>query len=161
MKFSRKPVVAVIGRSGEIPKELHDAAYEVGKRLAENGIAVVCGGRDGVMEAVCKGANSAGGTTIGIAMGYDKSESNEYVDYIIPTGMTYARNVCVVASGDMVIAIGGSFGTLSEIAHAINLDKRIIGLHSWTRLEGYQIDHQIETCESVDAVMEIVRSEIG
>ncbi len=156
MNKSRKPIVSIIGRSGEIPQELESAAYEVGKRLAEKGIAIVCGGRDGVMEAACKGAKSAGGTTIGIAMSYDRDESNEFVDYVIPTGIGFARNVCVVASGDLVIAIGGGFGTLSEIAHATYLNIRVIGLHSWKKLEGYQITHEIETYDSVDEVMEIV-----
>ncbi len=160
MDKSRKPIVSIIGRSGEIPDEIQSAAFEMGKRLAEKGIAIVCGGRDGVMEAVCKGAKSADGTTIGIAMSYARKESNPYVDYVIPTGMGLARNVCVVASGDIVIAIGGSFGTLSEISHAMTLGKRVIGLHSWKKLEGYHLTHEIESYDSVDEVMEIVRGEV-
>ncbi len=154
----RKPMVAVIGRSGDIGEELHQTAYDIGRRLAEMGIAIVCGGRDGVMEAVCKGAKSADGTTIGIAMSYGTEESNHYVDYVIPTGLQLARNVCVVSSGDLVISIGGSFGTLSEISHAMNLGKQIVGIHSWTKLEGYCGTHEIDSRESVEQIIAYVKA---
>ena len=118
-------------------------AEQVGRSLAEAGCTLVCGGRGGVMAAACRGAKTAGGVTIGILPGYDASEANEWVDHPIPTGLGHARNAVVVAAGDAVIAIGGGFGTLSEIGLALKMGKRVINLGSWdldharvTRLTG-------------------------
>ena len=83
------------------------------------------------MEAVCRGARQAGGTTIGILPGYDASEANQWVEHRIPTGLGHARNAIVVASGDAIIAVGGGFGTLSEIGLALKMGKRVINLSSW------------------------------
>ncbi|MFN3471112.1 MAG: TIGR00725 family protein, partial [Aquificaceae bacterium] len=91
------------------------------------GLVVVCGGRSGVMEAVCKGAKEAKGLTVGILPSYEGEEANPYVDIKIRTGMNWNRNPLVVASGDVVVAIGGNWGTLSEIAYALILGKPIIG----------------------------------
>lgn len=119
-------IVSVIGSSNSSEEE-YEAAYFVGKELAKRGIAIVCGGRTGVMEAVCKGAKEEGGLTIGIMPSYDGHEANPYVDIKINTGMSWNRNPIVVASGEMVIAIGGHWGTLSEIAYALILGKYIVG----------------------------------
>ncbi|RLJ70975.1 hypothetical protein BCF55_1264 [Hydrogenivirga caldilitoris] len=119
-------VVAVIGSSNSTEEE-YQIAYEVGKELAKRGLAVVCGGRTGVMEAVCRGAKEEGGITIGIMPSYEGNEANPYVDIKINTGMGWNRNPIVVASGEMVIAIGGHWGTLSEIAYALILGKYIVG----------------------------------
>ena len=91
-------------------------AYEVGRELARRGAVVVCGGLTGVMEAVCRGAKEAGGTTVGILPGHDPAEANPYVDIPLPTGMGYARNAIVAKAGLAVIAIEGAYGTLSEMA---------------------------------------------
>ncbi len=115
----------------EPPAELLPLAEEVGRRIAEAGATVVCGGRGGVMEATCRGARRAGGLTIGILPGADRSEANPEVDVAIPTGLGVARNPLVVLSGNAVIAIDGSFGTLTEIAHALDLGKPVIALRSW------------------------------
>jgi uncharacterized protein (TIGR00725 family) len=123
--------VAVIG-PGDEPSV---AAAEVGRLLAERGAVVVCGGRGGAMEAACRGAKKAGGLTVGILPGSDRSEANPYVDVVLPTGLGEARNALVVGAADVVIAIGGGYGTLSEIALALKARKRVIGLGTW-EIEG-------------------------
>ncbi len=119
-------LVSVIGSSKAVEEE-YRTAYKIGKELARRGIGIVCGGRTGVMEAVCKGAKEFGGLTIGIMPSYDGSEANPYVDIKIKTGMNWNRNPIVVATGDMVVAIGGNYGTLSEIAYALILGKYVVG----------------------------------
>jgi uncharacterized protein (TIGR00725 family) len=107
------------------------AAEDVGRLLAIHGASVVCGGLGGVMEAACRGAKSAGGTTIGILPGLDRGEANAWVDVAIPTGLGEARNALVVRAADVVIAIGGEFGTLSEIALALKTGKPVVGIDTW------------------------------
>ena len=92
---------------------------------------MVCGGLAGVMEAVCRGAKSAGGTTIGILPGTDRGDANAWVDVAIPTGLGEARNALVVRAADVVVAIGGEFGTLSEIALALKTGKPVVGIDTW------------------------------
>ena len=106
--------ISVIG-SSEATKEEYEIAYELGKLLARKGYVVVCGGRTGVMEAVCKGAKEEGGLTIGILPTLDESSANPYVDIRIPTGLGWFRNPLVVLASNKVIAVGGAYGTLSEI----------------------------------------------
>ena len=118
--------VAVIG-SSQANEEEYEIAYQVGRHLAKKGVVVVCGGRGGVMEAVCKGAKEEGGITVGILTTYTGEDANPYVDIKINTGMSWNRNPIVVASGEFVIAIGGHWGTLSEIAYALILGKKVIG----------------------------------
>ncbi|MBR61370.1 MAG: TIGR00725 family protein [Dehalococcoidia bacterium] len=123
-------IIAVIG-SAEANEELVKLATKVGYELARNGVMIVCGGLGGVMTAVCKGAKEAGGLTIGILPGNDPKSANEFVDIPICTGMSYARNVIVVKTGLSVIAVGGAYGTLSEIGHALGEDIPVIGLKTW------------------------------
>ncbi|MBC7081338.1 MAG: TIGR00725 family protein [Thermoplasmatales archaeon] len=137
--------VSVVGGEN-CEEEIYEMAREVGRRLAENGAVIVTGGRGGIMEAVCRGAKEKGGVTIGILPGKDKSEANRYLDYVILTGMGYARNVLVVMNGDIVIAIDGRYGTLSEIAIAMQLGKRVYGLKTW--------DVGIKNFDSVDELFE-------
>ena len=106
-------------------------AEEVGRRLAQAGVGIVCGGRGGVMEAACRGANLAGGLTVGLLPGDSPAEGNDYLTVAVPTGVGQARNVMVVRAGEAVIAIGGGFGTLSEIAHALRLAKPVVAVGSW------------------------------
>lgn len=122
--------ISVIGGSECSPEEAL-LAESVGRRLAERGATLICGGLGGCMEAACKGAKSAGGRTIGILPGEDRCDANPYVDIPIVTGMGYARNSAVAKSGQAVIAIGGSFGTLSEIAYALQKRLPVIGLGTW------------------------------
>jgi uncharacterized protein (TIGR00725 family) len=125
-----RPHVAVIGAAHASTQEC-DEAEQVGRRIAEAGAVVVCGGLGGVMEAACRGARSAGGTTIGILPGSDRGDANDHVDIAVATAMGEARNVVVVATADAVIAVGGEFGTLSEIALALKAGTPVVGLHSW------------------------------
>ena len=123
-------IIGVIGAS-RADDELLRLAEEVGKEIASRGAAVVCGGMMGVMEAVCKGARSKGGLTIGIIPSDDKNDANQYVQIPIVTGMGVGRNVMLVKTADVVIAVGGEYGTLSEIAHALNIGKTVVSLRSW------------------------------
>lgn len=126
-------IVGVIGSTKAEPDILR-LAEEVGAEIAKRGAAVVCGGLGGVMEAVCKGARREGGLTIGIIPSDEKNDANPYVQIPIVTGMGMGRNVMLVKTADVIIAVGGEFGTLSEIAHALNIGKKVIGLRTW-RLE--------------------------
>ena len=125
-----KTLIAVIGGE-DPPAEALRVAEEVGRRVAEGGAVVVCGGLGGVMEAACRGAHQAGGLTIGILPTGRRADANPEVDLVIPTGLGVARNVLVVMSGHAVIAIDGSLGTLTEIAHAMELKKPVFTLGSW------------------------------
>ena len=123
-------IIGVIGGSVASPNILQ-MAEEVGAEIARNGAAVVCGGMTGVMEAVCKGARREGGLTIGIIPSDNKSDANLYIQIPIVTGMGMGRNVMLVKTADALIAVGGEFGTLSEIAHALNIGKKVVGLRTW------------------------------
>jgi uncharacterized protein (TIGR00725 family) len=128
---SRARQVAVIG-AREASEAESRAGHEVGKGIAEAGAVVVCGGLGGVMEAAAHGAHVAGGDVIGIVPGADPDEANAYCTHVVAATTGIARNLAVVASADAVIAIGGSWGTLSEIAHARQLGRPVVALDSWT-----------------------------
>jgi len=120
--------ISVIG-AAEATREEYDAALAVGRLIAESGGILLCGGDGGVMEAACRGAREQGGRTVGIVPGI--GNGNAYVDIVIRTGLGQARNVLVAQSGDAVIAVGGSYGTLSEIAVALKMGLRVFGLKTW------------------------------
>lgn len=103
----------------------------MGRELASRGAVLVCGGLGGVMEAACRGAKGGGGTTIGILPGTDRAAANPFVDFAIPTGLGEARNALVVRAADALIAVGGAYGTLSEIAFALKAGKPVAGLGTW------------------------------
>jgi uncharacterized protein (TIGR00725 family) len=132
----------VIGAGGaEEGSDVWRLAEEVGRRLAEAGATVVCGGRGGVMAAVARGANAAGGEVIGVLPGTDPGESNPDCTHVVATGTGHARNLAVVGSGEVVVAIGGEWGTLSEIGHARSIGRTVVALRSWSlvgrdRMEG-------------------------
>ena len=124
--------VAVIGAGGcGEGSEPWRLAEEVGRLLAEAGAVVVCGGREGVMEAASRGAAQAGGEVIGIVPGSEIAEANPHCTHVVASGVGYARNLAVVGSGEAVIAVGGEWGTLSEIGHARALGRTVIALRSW------------------------------
>jgi len=125
-----KTFIGVIG-GGDCSEEISRTAEEVGRRIAQAGGILVCGGMGGVMEAACKGAKEKNGTTIGILPGVDKDQANPYVDFPIVTGLGEGRNLLVVRNSDAVIALPGKFGTLSEIAFCLRLGKPVIGLSTW------------------------------
>jgi uncharacterized protein (TIGR00725 family) len=122
--------IAVIGGNSALP-DACATAEEVGREIARGGHVLVCGGRSGVMEAACRGAREAAGHTIGILPGPDAAGANKFVEFKVLTNMGFARNVIVVLSASAVIAIDGSYGTLSEIAMALNHGRPVIGLGTW------------------------------
>ena len=122
--------IAVVG-GGEPETGLLPVAEEVGRRLAQAEAVVVCGGLGGVMEAACRGARSAGGSTVGLLPGVDPSAANPFVDVVLPTGLGEARDALVARAGEVVIAIGGGYGTLAEIALALKIGTPVVGLETW------------------------------
>ncbi|MCD6453009.1 MAG: TIGR00725 family protein [Dehalococcoidales bacterium] len=161
--MEQKPVIAVIGGNQPTPGEAK-VAQEVGRRLAEQGAILVCGGLGGVMEAVCKGASDAGGTTIGILPGNNSKAANPYVQIPIVTGIGYARNVIVVKSSQVVIAIGGSYGTLTEIGHALQSGIPVVGLNTWSIARNGKPDQSIieapNPAEAVDLALDLARDNL-
>ena len=154
----RSMIISVIGGYAP-PPEAIALAEQVGAELARRGVTVCCGGLAGVMEAACRGAKSAGGTTIGILPGSDPNAANSYVDIPICTSMGYSRNVIVVHTGRAVIAVDGAYGTLSEIAHALADDIPVIGLDTWSlSLKGRVDDAIIIASDPVDAVEKAVEA---
>jgi uncharacterized protein (TIGR00725 family) len=153
----RRRQIAVIGAGGAAEgSEIWTLAEEVGRRLAEARATVVCGGGGGVMAAVSRGAAGAGGEVIGVLPGIDPAEANPDCTHIIATGIGHARNLAVVASGEVVIAIGGEWGTLSEIGHARAIGRTVIALRSWSlvgrdRMEGAPGIVPAETAEQAVA----------
>jgi uncharacterized protein (TIGR00725 family) len=141
--------VAVCGSGGAAPAEL-EAAEAVGRELAGRGAVVVCGGLGGAMEAACRGAKAAGGTTVALLPGLDRRDANRYVDVAIPTGLGEARNALVVRAADSLIAVGGGYGTLSEIGLALRTGKRVVGLDTW---EIAGIERATSPQEAVQAVL--------
>lgn len=124
-------VIGVIGESTFSDPAHEQLAEDVGRLIATAGHILVCGGLTGVMEAACRGAKSAGGLTVGILPGPDRSEANPFVDVAIATNLGWMRNVAIVLTADALVAIGGGFGTLSEIGHALSYRKPVIGLRTW------------------------------
>ena len=124
------PYVAVVG-GGEAGEADCAVAYEVGRELARRGAVIVCGGLGGVMEAACRGAKEEGGATLGLLAGDDRTAANPFVDVAVATGMGEARNALVARTADVVVAVAGEFGTLSEIALALRMGKPVVGLSTW------------------------------
>ena len=139
---SKPRFIAVIGGGDCSPQEA-ELAEEVGRELARHGAILVCGGLGGIMEAACKGANSQGGTTIGVLPGNNSEAANPYVQIPIVTGLGEARNVIVVKSAQAVITIGGGYGTLTEIGHALRNGIPVIGLNTWSLSRNGQVDNSI------------------
>lgn len=122
--------IAVVG-AGDCSREGAALAADVGRELARRSAVVVCGGLGGIMEAAARGAREAGGLTVGLLPGCEFCEANPYIDIAIPTGLSHGRNILVVRAARAVIAIEGSYGTLSEIALALALGKPVVGLRTW------------------------------
>ncbi len=158
MLEDNKKFIAVIGGSQCSSQEAR-LAEEVGRELAKRGATLICGGLGGVMEAACRGASSEGGVTIGILPGESRQAANPYVQFPIVTGIGYARNVAVVKSAQAVIAISGSYGTLSEISHALQSGIPVIGLNTWSLSKNGQQDNSIipaqNPAEAVDKALNL------
>ena len=123
-------IIGVIGGSS-CTEEVAAIAEDIGREIANLGARLVCGGLKGVMEAASKGAKEADGQTIGILPGNDKRDANPYIDISIPTGLGYARNMLVVRTADAIIALPGEYGTLSEIALALQIGTPVVGIDTW------------------------------
>ena len=144
--------VSVIGSgAGHVQR-----AEEVGRLLAQRGCTVVTGGGAEVMAAAARGASAAGGTTIGILPGERRQEANEWVEHVVVTGIGHARNLAVVASGDAVIAVGGSWGTLAEIGFARRLGRPVVILDPGWEIEGEGIERAASPAEAVDLALRAV-----
>ena len=129
---TQKITISVIG-GHEINVKVEQLAHKIGIIIASVGAILVCGGLDGAMRAVARGAKKAGGTTIGILPGTNKSDANPYIDIALPTSIGYSRNVIVACSADIVVALPGSHGTLSEICYALVYKRPVIDLGNWNR----------------------------
>jgi uncharacterized protein (TIGR00725 family) len=139
--------------AGRASPEEERAAEAVGRGLAEAGAVVVCGGLGGVMEAACRGAKPAGGTTVGILPGTRREDANRYVDIAIATGLGELRNGLVVRAADALVAVGGEFGTLSEIALALKAGKTVVALGGWELARaGEPVDAIAKATSPADAV---------
>ena len=156
------PLYVSVSGSGDAPPDVIALAEEVGSRLARADVVVVCGGLGGVMEAVCRGAKSAGGTTVGILPGTERSDANAFVDVAIPTGLGESRNALVARAADVLIAIGGEFGTLSEIALALKVGTPVVGLGTWDLRRRGEVVDAIKAAdtpaEAVDLALRLGRS---
>jgi uncharacterized protein (TIGR00725 family) len=141
--------VAVVGPGDASPAELESAEL-IGRGIAQRGDVLVCGGLGGVMAAACRGAARAGGTTVGLLPGTDRASGNEWLTVAIPTGLGELRNGLVVRAADTVIAIGGAYGTLSEVALALKTGVPVIGLHTWA-IDG------IEVVDTPDGALEAIQ----
>ncbi len=131
-------------------------AQEVGRLLAERGCTLVCGGLGEVMAAAARGAKAAGGTTIGILPGESREAASPWIDHVVVTGIGHARNLAVVASGDAVIAVGGSWGTLAEIGFAMRLGRPVVLLEGGWRLDG--VERAATAREAVDRALAPLRA---
>jgi len=152
--IEKKKIIAVIGGSKSSAKE-SKLAEEVGREVAKRGAILICGGLGGIMEAACRGANSEGGLTIGVLPGENSREANEYVQISIITGIGYARNVVVVKSAQAVIAISGSYGTLTEIGYALQNGIPVIGLDTWSISRKGKADRSIILAENAADALSI------
>lgn len=150
-----RPQVSVVG-SGEAPQPVREQAYEVGRRLGDAGVTMVCGGGEGVMEAASRGVREAdGGVAVGIRPEENDRGANESLDIVVPTGLGQARNVPVVLSGAAVIAIDGRYGTLTEIAYARKFGKPVFGIGTWDH-ERFDFPSDLTPEEAVDLALDEV-----
>jgi len=157
---NQKITISVIGGS-EVTNEGEQLAHEVGKIVAKVGAILVCGGLFGVMEAACKGAKEAGGTTIGLLPGKDKADANDFVDIALPTTIGYARNAMVACCAHIIIALPGSHGTSSEISYGFVYKRPIIDLGGWNREGMIKVKDMADAEEKIrELIKEIVNSEL-
>jgi uncharacterized protein (TIGR00725 family) len=151
----------VVG-GGEAGADVLAIAEDVGRHLARRDAVVLCGGLGGVMEAACRGAKAEGGTTVGILPTDDRHQANPYVDVAIATGMGEARNALVVRAADVLVAVDGEFGTLSEIALALRTGTPVVGIATWElSMQGRPVDVivRVETAEdAVEAALALAAS---
>jgi uncharacterized protein (TIGR00725 family) len=145
-------MIAVVG-AGDASAAVCELAYAAGQAVARRGAVLICGGRGGVMAAAARGAQAAGGLTIGILPSYDRREMNPHTEIAIATGMGQARNAIVVASAEAVVALAGEGGTLSEIGLALKLGRPVVALCAWRQLE--MISHADDAAQAVDLALKL------
>lgn len=145
--------IAVCGPAEATERELA-LAQEIGRLLAESGAVLVCGGLGGVMDAAAEGVEKAGGTSIGILPGATRAGASTHLSFVVPTGLGEARNALVVRAADVVIAVSGEYGTLSEIALALKMDKPVVGLDTWhfTKADRETTDPVVRAASPEEAV---------
>lgn len=160
MQKATRPIVAVVGGGLCTPQEAV-TAEAVGRLLAEAGAILICGGMGGVMAAACRGAKSAGGLTIGVLPGFNAADANPHVDIPIVTGMGEARNIIIVRTASAVVAVGGEFGTLSEIAFALKLGRPVIGLRTWELAREGRPAQAIVRAETPDEAVRLALSAVS
>jgi uncharacterized protein (TIGR00725 family) len=149
--------VAVVG-AGVAGEDLARAAEDVGRGLGERGAVVLCGGLSGVMEAACRGCRAGGGTTVGILPGTDRRDANPFVDVALTTGMGEMRNALIVRAADVVVALGGEYGTLSEVAFALKIGRPVVGYETWELSKrGSADDGIVRVSSSEEAVAAVLR----
>ncbi len=157
MSFRDKPVIGVIG-AGSCSSEVERLAEEVGRRIAESGAVLICGGLGGVMTAASRGASKAGGLTIGVLPGNDRNAANESIDIAIATGIGEARNLIIIKSADVVIALPGAYGTLSEMAFTLKVGKPLVSLGEWDISD--EVVRAVTAEEAVKKALELVRKKV-
>ena len=149
--------IGIVGSGEARPQELA-LAEEAGAAVAEAGAGLVCGGLGGVMEAACRGARSRGGLTLGLLPGLDRDAANGWVIAAVPTGLGEARNALVVRAADAMVAIGGGWGTLSEIALALRAGLPVVGVATWElACAGRRVDGVVAAADGRMAVAEALR----
>lgn len=157
----RAPYVAVVGPETATPSEV-ETAQRLGRLLAEQHCIVICGGLGGVMEAVCRGAQSEGGTTVGLLPGSSRAQGNAFLSVALPTGLGELRNGLVVRSADAVIVVGGSWGTLSEMALAVRTNKPTIVISGWeVRAPDKSNNPELRMATSVEDAVDMMLSMIA
>ncbi len=155
MALDKSSIIGVIGQGKDCSPEILSLAEQVGEEVAKRKAILICGGLKGVMESACHGAKKEQGLTIGVLPGTDKREANPFVDIPIVTGMGEARNILIVRTAMALIAVGGRYGTLSEIAFALSFGKPVVGLKTWKNITGI---HYVTTPkEAVDTVFRLLK----
>jgi uncharacterized protein (TIGR00725 family) len=146
-----RPVVAVVGGGGTLTEETESASCTLGRELARLGAVIVCGGLEGVMEAASRGAREAGGTVIGVLPGLDHADGNPHLTVSIATGMGFGRNTIIAVTCVAMVAVDGSYGTLSEVAQALNHGRHVVALRTWDLPAAGKVDpelfHVVPTAE--------------
>ena len=150
-----KKIIAVVG-GRKTEKALLSEAEAIGKLIARNGATLVCGGLGGVMQAAARGAKAEGGLTVGILPQNDSKGANQYIDIPIATGLGIGRNVIIARTADALIAVGGAYGTLSEIAYALQMGKPVVGIKTWD-IKG--VIHVENAVDAVNKVFELLKSQ--
>ncbi len=146
--------IGVIG-AGECSETIYELAMELGNEIGEKGWSLVCGGLKGVMEGAARGCYEAGGTTIGILPGMDRRSANQYIRIAIPTGLGDGRNLLVVRASDILVAVAGSYGTLSEISLALKIGRPVIGIETWKDIPGVRYVKDVK--EAIKVISEVTK----